>query len=606
MRLLELLSFLPPDLVGSAVLSKLSLLDIVQLDSACVEKKYRSELFLIYQSTSLRDLQSLLPSDVNEEILRWLFQRKALLGNVVIHGAELATSQLLADNAECIRGELTLSIDTPPATLAQLDLSISLEQKFRELKVGQDSFCIPQSLETTTMRLPFRNLRSIAWSEDFLSDACLVPLIADNRMLDSVDIACFIPLPASIPAALCVRGDTLRTLKLSCADITNEHLHGIAHSCRLLTDFQLKALDNKQITEAGISAVILGCGSSLERIKVELFNLRAPASSLLVTAFINGIYLSRIHLAEFFLNDDALLQLPHIRAPLRELSCCWGVTSVSAVTSCGSTLSALYELNIGDVGDASSASLCVALERMPQLRSLTLRNLSLQRDNEAALLDAIAVSCVRLTKLWLWGRVSSSIESLAWAVSIVTLVEVEVMDREGVNDAVVLALASHCPQLTKLRIKGKKVTDIAVVALARGCRKLNHVDMHYSVQLTDESVLALAEHCTDLTTFALDGMRHVTDTSVTVLARNCRKLQYVHLAASPHLTDASVLALAENSCDLRSLDVCRSHQIREPALVHLIHSCRKLKFLTVTGHSVSIFTVEQMFAQRPSLNVWRW
>jgi hypothetical protein len=100
MQLRQVLISLPSGLVGSTVLSCHSLWDIVQLDAASAEKGFRRELFRIYLATSAPDLQSFLPGGVNEEVLRWFFRRRVLVGDMVIHGAELATSQVLADNAD--------------------------------------------------------------------------------------------------------------------------------------------------------------------------------------------------------------------------------------------------------------------------------------------------------------------------------------------------------------------------------------------------------------------------------------------------------------------------------------------------------------------------
>jgi hypothetical protein len=173
------------------------------------------------------------------------------------------------------------------------------------LKVGQNRFRVPESLATTA-RLPFRNLRSIAWAENQLSAHCLASLISDNPMLNTIDVTCQVLIPAAVPAALCERGDTLQKLELRCADITEEQLNAIANSCASLTDFELTAFEDERVTEAGISAVIMGC-AKLERMYVYLYGHRNPTSALMATALLNGIHLTHTYFKMALLNDNALL-----------------------------------------------------------------------------------------------------------------------------------------------------------------------------------------------------------------------------------------------------------------------------------------------------------
>ena len=75
----------------------------------------------------------------------------------------------------------------------------------------------------------------------------------------------------------------------------------------------------------------------------------------------------------------------------------------------------------------------------------------------------------------------------------------------NIADAVVVAVASDCKQLTTLELSGcDNITDAAVVAVASGCSLLTTLGLRES-KITEVAVLAVASECKHLTSLNLRG-----------------------------------------------------------------------------------------------------
>ena len=92
--------------------------------------------------------------------------------------------------------------------------------------------------------------------------------------------------------------------------------------------------------------------------------------------------------------------------------------------------------------------------------------------------------------------------------------------RGNITDAAVLALATHCRNLTYIRLTGfgRNITDAAVLALATHCRNLTTINLGGCVNITDAAVLAFATHCRNLTTIYLYGCVNITDDAKAALS----------------------------------------------------------------------------------------
>ena len=62
----------------------------------------------------------------------------------------------------------------------------------------------------------------------------------------------------------------------------------------------------------------------------------------------------------------------------------------------------------------------------------------------------------------------------------------------GTSDAGIIALATHCPSLTSMKLSCcYKITDAAIIALATHCPSLTSTHLSYCWKITDEAKAAL-------------------------------------------------------------------------------------------------------------------
>jgi hypothetical protein len=169
----------------------------------------------------------------------------------------------------------------------------------------------------------------------------------------------------------------------------------------------------------------------------------------------------------------------------------------------------------------------------------SLRELTISADTAAqivlpvAVLDAIGEGCGSLRTLKveprIFGDAEHSLVHIAQRNS--GLMGLDVTDVPvGVPDAVVLALAEHCPHLTRLRFHSARLlTNTSVIALACRCPGLNHLALSHCTHLTGSSIRALAEHCPRLQELYLAGSTRLRQPELEQLLRACPDMLYLNV-----------------------------------------------------------------------------
>ena len=202
---------------------------------------------------------------------------------------------------------------------------------------------------------------------------------------------------------------------------------------------------------------------------------------------------------------------------------------------------------------------------------------------------------------------------------------------QRLTNAAVLALADGCGGTLKgINLRGTRVTDDAVEALALRCSLLKTMDLEGCLLLTDAGLLALGRGTglsyaapTDgggsgggggggdstnalssssllpidgggggdeaeegapqtLQSLSVSGCVRLTDASIVSVASSCRKLSHVDLTQVYDLTDASVVALAESSGQhLASVKLSRCGRITDEAIASLAAHCPLLRAIAV-------------------------
>lgn len=281
------------------------------------------------------------------------------------------------------------------------------------------------------------------------------------------------------------------------------------------------------MTDVGVCAVITGC-PLLESIDVECFDGFDLPSTLLNAAFVHGHRLTCIRMLSTELCNGALLGRPASSAPLRKLACCWGVASRDAVRIERTALSSLTELELGGIHSSYAVTLRAALRAMPQLH-VFVYNPPEDQLIDPVVLRAVAHECRQLTTLDINMQCSYGAEPAFMDIARNNPSLVKFYTMTDTTDTLALALATHCTNLKHVQLfgDGAQLTDISIIALAHRCSKLETLLWHGEWQVTEASILTIAAHCHDLQSL---NLRYKTDIQGSVyvhLVRSCRKLRYL-------------------------------------------------------------------------------
>jgi hypothetical protein len=543
----QLLS-LPADLVGSLVLSKLELPDIVRLDTALLVKECRSDALAWYLSIS----PVIFDDIVGEAPLMWLFQRNVRIGRLEVDCNEQLL-QLIGEHFHLVVDGIALCVDCRNGAFWE-DFQLSPDVLCNVGELTIDATDLVDSVELDA-KLPFRLLKSLTYNSE---EPCnyLASLIRNNPLLRELNVTATFEMPLGFAEALVEKKSVLTRLNLGGCNFTSHELQLIADSCPLLTALNLQMLWAPQRSiDSGAIAFVQRC-PRLESIELDS---QTFSQALLTVLLTHGLSLNSIHtVPELLLSDTALAARPSACSPLRRLTCRWGVTTLGAVAAGGNLLSGIKDLNLKGVNADSVHTLSAGLRSIRELSTLSLSLI-------------IAFESPRVN--------------------------------------VLPAVAQGCSQLTKLTIHAEEHGDFAdrLTSIVQANPALAEINMQsFGSPISDALVLVLAENCANLRVLKLSRDTPITDASVTELASRCPNLSWLYLAFSTQLTNASVHAFAEHCRDLHSLYLERSVMVKSAAVTHLMRSCRKLRCLNVSSKSMSQATFMKWRRLKPYIRVRRY
>jgi F-box/leucine-rich repeat protein 2/20 len=148
--------------------------------------------------------------------------------------------------------------------------------------------------------------------------------------------------------------------------------------------------------------------------------------------------------------------------------------------------------------------------------------------------------CQRVTDCGVCGLVSSLASNLRCVI---------LYSCPRVTDAVLLALADHCPRMERISW-GRNMSDSTMIKLAEGCSELRHLSLS-SNAVGDAGVLALAAHSNKLQTLYLHNCRNVTIHGARAVAEHCRLLVDLLLSRQLEKEHVYISQPAAPSCNVR-------------------------------------------------------
>jgi F-box/leucine-rich repeat protein 2/20 len=172
------------------------------------------------------------------------------------------------------------------------------------------------------------------------------------------------------------------------------------------------------------------------------------------------------------------------------------------VHKCASVWAGLRSDGFSNVGIHSAQAVATALSYMRRLETLRLskgtvtEGLVLGLANSCPTLRVLKITdCFADNSTDAWQSFAAGHPSMR-----------EFSFSSSVTDDMMVALSTHCPQITRLELQSAQLlTDISVVALSKGCPQFSEVTLRQVTALTDGSLQALRAHCKQLQRLQLPG-----------------------------------------------------------------------------------------------------
>ena len=132
------------------------------------------------------------------------------------------------------------------------------------------------------------------------------------------------------------------------------------------------------------------------------------------------------------------------------------------------------------------------------------------------------------------------------------------------------------PSITKLALE--RIDDAAMLAIAKNCSELTHVNFRDSHLATETGISAVASACRKLQVFKANRNTGITDTTIATLVRNAHNLSVLHVMECDGVTDAVLYDIATYYGDtLQELAVSRCAQVTDAGIAAIANSCTQLR-----------------------------
>jgi hypothetical protein len=583
-----------PELWAFSVLLKLTLKDIVRLDTAMLSSNSKIDKLESYRSLPPVDLPIMQAAEKLECALSWLFDRGLTLHRMSLQLEFLKSGhlqELLADNIHAVKRGVQVSCSdvTILSTTAYFLRQVLMDKvKIAEIQLGPE--CTPHDLPANL--LPFHKLKKLSWleSERETNGHSLLSAIKNNPALEILVVRRHGQLPDGLFDALSLRCLTLREIYFQVQFLTDADLHEVARTCVNLTVLDITSANPGSedattasglvgyITDAGICAIAQGCS------KLKVINTYdIPLSAVCLTAlFTHCAHLKQAACEGAQLCEHSIIALCSAAraAAMETLGCTWAVTAPLDAYYYQHAFSKLSDFRVFEVALSGEHTLCAALRDMPQLQTFVLCSLYEEETMQVSVevLNALAQGASTVLRdvdigMQIVGDAECSVAAIAQRnphLRHLHLYEVP----EGLTDAVLYAIADNCASFEHLEVgDAMEVTDASVEALAAGCPHLKHLVLPCCLHLTDRSVLAIAAHCPIIERVDVSDSPNITELGLAQLLQSCPRIGDLQVSPAG-ITSAAAQRLQG---EMRRED---AHIVRAEAPV----------LMTVVANAVRVYT----------------
>jgi hypothetical protein len=512
---------LPSEVAGSILTRNLTLRDISRLDIACCACEERTLYF-----EALRASGGVSEVVAANSAVGWVIKRNLKVGKLKVQSANaveclatVAASHQLFATIELLAASWTQELpmlQTALVILSEIEDKVSFFS-FRSLSKGDPPSRGPS----------FRNLLTFTVDCYGEMSGWAVDVLYQNCFLKRVRLVAREPLSASVFAALLARRSTLTHFTLLVTDELNDALFGqVAGSCPGLLNLEIGDLGTgfTPAVSQGVVSLAQSC-PGLRELKVYNGMLSDDAANQALLRGLRNLCVLDVLGANMLLSDALLQTLAECLsdAPfLTDLEIVWNVQRTDTVTQASVVLNNLRRLMLFSAYPPPPVgALLTGLAQLSRLEDLTLKVLGLPTSK---LVSAVAQGSPNLRSISVdCGWQESAEAGLIEVAQYCPLLEKVHSDRGTISDALLQALAQHCPGFRALSNVGGRstVTAAGLLALVQGCPLLATLDLCAEAALDDTVLHALSQH-----SYYLEKLRlsEVTVESVVQLVASCKYL----------------------------------------------------------------------------------
>jgi hypothetical protein len=146
----------------------------------------------------------------------------------------------------------------------------------------------------------------------------------------------------------------------------------------------------------------------------------------------------------------------------------------------------------------------------------------------------------------------------------------------------VVILMHYCRNLRTLSLRGCRVSDAALYAIARNCREIEKLDLYRCNHVNDTAMSALLRNLRSLRSLNLSLCARLTDVTIVTLVNCCTNLVSLNLSHNSHYSDRAMATLAVLP-ELQDLDLANCHFLRPTGVVHIATVCGPSATTTVVA-----------------------
>jgi hypothetical protein len=125
-------------------------------------------------------------------------------------------------------------------------------------------------------------------------------------------------------------------------------------------------------------------------------------------------------------------------------------------------------------------------------------------------------------------------------------------------------------------IRCMKITDDAIIDMAKQSPTLRMLSVAFCQKLQDVSILVVADQCPNLEVLNLDCCTNITDECIMAIADKCPKLKSLGVGNCSGVTDKSILKIIANCPNMENLNISCTPQ-NDASVIAIAKACPKLK-----------------------------